>query len=245
METKAERRHEPSSAPPPYQQPVSPKPVQEAAHPMPGATPSTGVTGTQSKEIARQRIEQELQRQRMITLSGSQTKTGGSQKASIHPTPSELNRPKRTVISQDNTPVKPAPPDHKPSAIPPQPEVKKTVIIRKRTHSPETHGPGGESPRSAVQTPEDSQGSQKTEREPVSIKEPVYRAKDEVFLGRGVRDSAVPKARDSTLIHTSLKPKKNTESMEPDGTKKDAHDTEDTPEQPGKKTKKQDELSWI
>lgn len=242
-ETKTERRHEPSSAPP-YQQPGSPKPVQEAAPPMPGATPSKGVTGTQSKEIARLRIEQELQRQRMITLSGSQTKTGGSQKASTHPTPSELNRPKRTVISQD-TPVKPAPPDHKPSEVLPQPEAKKTVIIRKRTHSPETHGPGGESPRSAEQTPENSQGSQKTGRQPVSNKEPVYRAKDEVFLGRGVRDSVVPKARDSTLIHTSLKPKKNTDSMEPDGTKKDAHETEDIPEQPGKKTKNQDELSWI
>ena len=44
----------------------------------------------------------------------------------------------------------------------------------------------------------------------VEIRDPVFRARDEVFEGKGIRKPTLPQARDSTLLHTELRPKKKT-----------------------------------
>jgi hypothetical protein len=179
----------------------------------------------------------------MIALSGSQTKAG-NQKVSPQSAPSKLIRPKRTVISQD-TPIQPASPVQKYPEASPQSDVKKTVIIRKRTHAPEPPVPIEKEPQPMTEVTEDSY-ILKPEGDPVAVKDPAYRAKDEVFLGKGVRGSPVPKARDATLIHTSLKQKKPIRPPGPDSSKSEVPGTEDSSPtgQQGKKTKKQDELSW-
>ena len=42
----------------------------------------------------------------------------------------------------------------------------------------------------------------------VEIRDRVFRARDEVFEGKGIRKPSLPQARDSTLLHTELRPKK-------------------------------------
>ena len=44
----------------------------------------------------------------------------------------------------------------------------------------------------------------------VEIRDQVFRAKDEVFEGKGIRKPTLPQARDSTLLHTDIRPKKKT-----------------------------------
>jgi hypothetical protein len=44
--------------------------------------------------------------------------------------------------------------------------------------------------------------------ENTGIKDPAFRAKDAVFNGKEILRSDLPPVRDSTLIHTDLKPKK-------------------------------------
>jgi hypothetical protein len=42
----------------------------------------------------------------------------------------------------------------------------------------------------------------------VEIRDRVFRARDEIFEGKSVRKPTLPQARDSTLLHTELRPKK-------------------------------------
>ena len=44
----------------------------------------------------------------------------------------------------------------------------------------------------------------------VEIRDRVFRAKDDVFEGKGIRKPTLPQARDSTLLHTDIRPKKKT-----------------------------------
>ena len=48
----------------------------------------------------------------------------------------------------------------------------------------------------------------------VDLKEPGFRVKDEIFDGKKIQGSAIPKVRDSSLMHTSLKQKRPDRSEE-------------------------------
>jgi hypothetical protein len=48
----------------------------------------------------------------------------------------------------------------------------------------------------------------------VEIRDRVFRARDEVFEGKGIRKPSLPQARDSTLLHTELRPKKRASERE-------------------------------
>ncbi|AGB03652.1 tubulin/FtsZ family protein [Methanoregula formicica] len=200
-----------------------------------------------SHEHARQRIERELQRQRMMALSGKPAKKGSS--AVPSPTePSAAVRTKRVVVTQA-----PPPEIREPVSRPPregilEASVKKTVIIRKRTRAPDNHElPERTMSRKVIPAPPEQERplNQQLESvqvsleedEPVMLKEQEFRAKDTVFQGKIVTDTSVPKARDGSLIHTSLKPKKPVPQEE---------DAESLAErQQGKKGKKPDDISWI
>ena len=83
----------------------------------------------------------------------------------------------------------------------------------------------------------------------VSVKDPSYRAKDDIFGGKSVVRTAVPQARDSGLIHTSLAQKKSVPGTGDDDEEKLQEETATGQSQtPGKKrniTTKKDDLSWI
>ncbi len=90
-------------------------------------------------------------------------------------------------------------------------EEKRTVIIGKRKTAAV---PQEEPDQSAAQEktgdtyPNQSVFLSDNDEMSVEIRDRVFRAKDEIFQGKGVRKPSLPQARDSTLLHTELRPKK-------------------------------------
>jgi len=220
------------------QQPLSPAGTTDHSVPVREETPAPP-----SHEHARQRIERELQRQRMMALSGKPLKKEGSTVPSSTE-PSATVRTKRVVVTQAMSPETREPVSHPPGEGILEASVKKTIIIRKRTPAPENHElpertvsrkvipapPEQEVPLEPVQVPAE-------EDEPVMPKEQEFRAKDTVFQGKLVTDTSVPKTRDGSLIHTSLKPKKPAPQQDDDKSSSER--------QQRKKGKKPDDISWI
>jgi hypothetical protein len=62
----------------------------------------------------------------------------------------------------------------------------------------------------------------------VEIRDRVFQARDEIFKGKGVRKPSLPQARDSTLLHTELRPRKRASDRD------DAADGNAAAEQAGK-----------
>ena len=234
----------------PVQQPVLREPATVNLKPKSAA-------GVYSNEIARQRIEQELQRQRMMARSGSQTKKDD---VLVKPRPasSQVIRPKREIA--------PPVPLHHPVPKPPEQDIhetpaRKTVIIRKRTpvpDAPETRRqPDGRgdvpSPVEETRTgdPLSFQYLQvpEPEEETVEVKDPSFRARDDIFSGKKINSTAsAPKVRDASLLHTNLKTKKPAEKAGHDNAHDETNEQEGAPSSArhqGKKTKKQDDISWI
>ncbi|MFA6332280.1 MAG: hypothetical protein WCX22_04955 [Methanoregula sp.] len=248
----------------PSQQPISPD-----APPTPPAAVNSmpkSVASGHTTEMTRQRIEQELQRQRMMALSGNRARPQTPHVAPVpQPTPPEGIRPKRQVISITDSPAHtPAPKPVVAPTVPgpdPMPAVEnKTVIIRKRSlileepepaREPDTRSGSPESMEEAgtpdLLTPDNVTRPQ-VEEEPVVLKDSSFRAKDGIFSGKNVFGTSIPKVRDTSLLHTNLKPKKYPDLATPAITRDETPDRDDegTPEQTReKKIRKKDDLSWI
>ena len=209
-----------------------------------------------AKDTERQRIEKDLQRQRMIAISGRTLKTN----TDILKKP--VASPSRTVIHHDS-------PDHEPHIrvqerdrpIPPVEKLpeQKTVIIGRRKTAPIIEPPiDTEEPTDketalpeeiSVSSDRDTYASKEdTDGRKVSVKEPSYRAKDDIFGGKSVGRSAVPTARDSGLVHTQFTPKNMAaNSAEEERESQDDSNTGQsrTPEKKRKITTKKDDISWI
>jgi cell division GTPase FtsZ len=213
-------------------------------------------THIRAKDTDRQRIEKDLQRQRMIAISGRTPKT------TIDALKKTVLTPGRILIHHDesNTPPTPRLPEHNQPPVPAEktPE-QKTIIIGKRKHAPikdknsgmEEQGinePMGQnysiSPDPNALEPEDS-----SDRMKISVKDPSYRAKDDVFGGKSVVRTAVPSARDSGLIHTQrIRIKRAAETVdeiEKNSQADPATEKSETPEKKRKITSKNDDISWI
>ncbi|MEI7648776.1 MAG: tubulin/FtsZ family protein [Methanomicrobiales archaeon] len=210
-----------------------------------------------TKDTERQRIEKDLQRQRMNAISGR------TLKATTDILKKPVTIPGRAVIYQDSSNVLPqtrvqvqprtAPTLEKPSE-------QRTIIIGKRKTLPieqqnfDTEEPGVQepvarekefiSPGPVADAPEAD-----SEEMRVSVKDPSYRAKDEIFGGKSVVRTVVPQARDSGLIHTSLAQKKSVPGTGDDNEEKLQEEaTTGQSQTPGKKRKittKKDDFSWI
>jgi cell division GTPase FtsZ len=220
----------------PLRKPLSQQPLSSDTAEHSRSVPESS-TVQHSHEHARQRIERELQRQRMMALSGSQTKTGEGKSPSPN-VPSGAMKTKRVVVSQP-------PPDYqKPVSRPPQEgileaSIKKTVIIRKRAPARDGHEQPGvsgsqnnsypaasDAQKPSLEEPLENMPVTTPDDGPVVIKDQEYRAKDHVFQGKGITGTSIPKAKDDSLMHTSLKPKKTGMKQGED---------ESSPEQHGKK----------
>jgi cell division GTPase FtsZ len=223
------------------QQPISHNMPGETAQSSEGATPPT-------QEHARQQIERELQRQRMMALSGKPAESADKE---IPPLPPGVTRQRRVVVSQ-TPPAHQEPPQRPPQEGILQANAKKTVIIRKRTPDPDVRQPPVSPPVSSTQDdlseePEDRGAFFEPSREivnpppsnksSVDVNDHEFRVKDSVFSGKTVTGTSVPKARDDSLMHTHLKPKSPAWQAE----KNDETSREDH----GKKAKKKDDISWI
>jgi hypothetical protein len=205
-------------------------------------------SAARAKDIARQRIEQELQRQRMMAISGTTAKPDNSNPEPGRTIPetsgSKLEIPNATVSFE-----KPRSPEME----------KKTVILQKRKtvlHSqenlvPDTPVRGSAAPDERIpdrvsgnSVPEEAQDEMTVE-----MKEPGFRAKDGIFDGKIVQGSAIPKVRDTSLMHTSLKQKRaDRDDKSPEEDTVRTAEGEGVPEprkKDGKNTSKHDDISWI
>jgi tubulin-like protein CetZ len=167
-----------------------------------------------SKETERQRIERELLRQRTMAMGGRSQKvpphTGKS-----NPANNEAQViPKRAPLDQIPAETKARVQVSDPSAVGGE---KRTVIIGKRKIAAVPRE-APDSPAAPEKTgtvyPVDTGSAPDDDGMSVEIRDRVFRAKDEVFEGKGIRKPSLPQARDSTLLHTDLRPKKRTTDRE-------------------------------
>ncbi|MGB9176660.1 MAG: tubulin/FtsZ family protein [Methanoregula sp.] len=171
------------------------------------------------KETERQRIERELRRQRSVAMGQTTQNIPSNAEKSQH-APQEIHVIHRSshqnrTVTENQIPVQ----DNESGAMSGE---KRTIIIGKRkiaevplektNPSAEGEKTGGAHPKESVSLPDDDGMS-------VEIRDRVFRARDEIFEGKGIRKPTLPQARDSTLLHTELGPKKK--ASERDGADKD------------------------
>ena len=160
------------------------------------------------KETERQRIERELRRQRTVAMGGN------AQKTPLH---AEKNHPasRETHIVQRNSHQDRTGAENKSPVLGNEPVPlsgeKRTIIIGKRkitTVLQEEPDPSAAQEKTGAAYHGESISSSDDDAMSVQIADQVFRARDEVFQGKGIRKPSLPQARDSTLLHTELRPKK-------------------------------------
>ena len=169
-----------------------------------------------TKDTERQRIERELQRQRIMAISGRAPKSG--QGASPHTVHSdEIIRLKRDI--SENPPFKePAEPATTVDVVPLIPE-KRTVILQKKkvsqvvqegktTVDMDEKSYVDDDDLSIIRRPEVYSRQDDPEEMKIGIKKPAIKSKDAIFEGKDIHKMPPPRVRDSALMHTELKPKK-------------------------------------
>ncbi|MFA4825711.1 MAG: tubulin/FtsZ family protein [Methanoregula sp.] len=255
------------AAHPSHVSPVNPPQPHKASHheaPSSGTRMQEPVRETEvhindsqirAKDTERQRIEKDLQRQRMIAISGRTLKTN------TDTLKNPITSPSRTVIHQESSKElphirvqerdRPVPPIEK------TPE-QKTVIIGKRKPAPikdqnidtedqSVKEPAGREDPDMSSGPDGYVPEGDSAAMKVSVKDHSYRAKDDIFGGKSVVRTAVPSARDSGLVHTRLTQKKSLAGNDTEG--KIQEDTATEQSQPSEKkrkiTTKKDDFSWI
>lgn len=219
-----------------------------------------------SRDAARQIIERELQKQRVKAMAGRGiTPDEGVVEESHPPTPVHREPVKRRheIHSRPATPLEDFPPDRTPEAIPDEtgePEQKTVIITKRKLISRKAEPPvdttQNREPVPVEETyvpqpiPEEFQGDEEEESDlTLVIRDTAVRAKDRVFEGREVQKPKIAPAKDTPLIHTSLKPKAHAGSGHKIKAVHEDEDDETAPDHKGKKPekkgKKPDDISWI
>jgi cell division GTPase FtsZ len=210
-----------------------------------------------NKEAERQRIERELQRQRIMAISGRTPKTGSG--VSAHPAHSaEIIRLKREI--SENKPYKDAGEPTTPVEIEHQVQEKRTVILQKKKVHPamqEENIPADKNENayvdnddlSIITRPDVNSRQPGSEDLKIGIKNSAYKSKDTIFEGKGIHKMAAHQVRDSALMHTDLKSKKThgeskAGESEP-GSADQSTESTDSSGRRERKTQKKDDLSWI
>lgn len=201
---------------------------------MPARHPDEAIPLT--KETERQRIERELRRQRSVAIGGQSQKNPSQTTGKSHPAIQETPVVQRSVHqvitgTEKQTPVQ----GNESKEISGE---KRTIIIGKRKtaavpleepdSSDARQNTGDAYPDGSVSSSDDNEMS-------VEIRDRVFRARDEVFEGKGIRKPSLPQARDSTLLHTDIRPKKRAPEQEYPGDEKPRADLEETDPAPIKK----------
>ena len=210
--------------------------------------PHKGDERIRTKEMERQIIERELQRQRTMAIPGHKPTSGPG--LQTHPVnPSEIIRLKREISKK--TPRKDEPEQFEPADVSPLlPEKRRVIIQRKRMRSEirETQVPERESKGFSGKDDDGYSSQADSEGIKIDTKKFANKSKDHIFEGQGVDRSASPQVRDSVLIHTDLKTKKNSmESKIKDEPESNVQITEvfKSPDNRKKNTSKKDDISWI
>jgi len=216
----------------------------------------TGSDRLRTKEMERQIIERELQRQRTIAISGHKTKAGPE--LPTHPVqPSEIVRIKREILKK-------TPPENEPVSsdsaemLPVIPGKRRVIIHEKRgpsetgeTRIQEKYSrdvSDKDDSSSIIMRPDIYSRQADSEELKIDLKNTATKSMDHIFKGKDVQKPSGPQVRDSALIHTRLKSKKKSvESKRTD----DQENTDQTAEtfkstdSQEKTTVKKDDISWI
>jgi cell division GTPase FtsZ len=210
-----------------------------------------------TKDVARQRIELALQKQRINAISGREKRTGDEIPVSPPITHDTIRKKQDIRIKSvliHNTPVSSGETRH------PKESEQTTVIVprKKRVIHPEENPVSDiqeveEAPADTTPTPPPVSAERSPDTSPdemtIALKDIPFRAKDKIFDGKTVQRAKTTVARDSSLIHTSLKPKKNIQDEK--GLHEDPDESDSLPSSghSGKKTDKKgknpEDLSWI
>jgi cell division GTPase FtsZ len=175
------------------------------------------------KETERQRIEKELRRQRAAVMGGHPQKIPPLAERSPPAAPeTHIIKPgsrKDSAVPENQTLVK----GGEPAVVS---EEKRRVIIGKRkitvvsqkepdlSDAPVSDNAEPAQERTGTANPADSSSGTEDDGMSIEIRDRVFRARDKVFEGKGVWKPPVPTARDSTLLHTELRPKKRASERE-------------------------------
>ncbi len=216
----------------------------------------TGSDRLRTKEMERQIIERELQRQRTIAISGHKTKAGPE--IPPHPVqPSEIVRLKKEISKQTTPENEPVPSDS--AEISQGIPRKKRVIIQKKGGPSKTveaqipdkdyrEGSDKDDDNSIIMRPDVYSRQADAEELKIDIKNTATRSTDRIFKGKGVQKPSGPQVRDSALIHTRLKSKK----ISVESKSMDEHESADQTAEASKSTDnrkktpvKKDDISWI
>jgi cell division GTPase FtsZ len=209
-----------------------------------------------TKEMERQIIEKELQRQRMKAISGRTQKT---EKGVPTPPPArEVIRLKRDVSDKS-----PRTEEHEQSdtaEIDQQAPKKRTVIIQKKKPNPDSKGThtqehenegvdASEEDTTIILRREKNMRLAGSEEAKVGIKHSAIKTNDAVFEGKGIQKTETRHVRNSALGHTDLKSKKSKgdpkiEESEMENTDQVAESSRPSRKKEKKKFKK-DDISWI
>jgi cell division GTPase FtsZ len=178
---------------------------------MPARLPDEEVP--RSKETERQRIERELRRQRSVAIGGQSPKNP-VHPDKLHPATSETRIVHRSThqerkSTETQTPVQGTEP------VPVSGE-KRTIIIgkRKTTAVPPVEPIRDTEEKPGAGYPEEPASLSDDDGMRVEIRDRIFRARDGVFEGKGVKKPSLPQARDSTLLHTELRPRKKVPERE-------------------------------
>jgi tubulin-like protein CetZ len=160
------------------------------------------------RETDRQRIEKELRRQRTVAMGGTSQKNP-PQIERISPAAQDKHILQRSTLRGRTGAENPIPlQENEPTGVS---EEKRTIIIgkRKTTAVPQEepdHSSAQENTRDTY--PDKTASLSDDDGMSVEIRDPTFRARDEVFEGKGIRKPSLPQVRDSTLLHTELRLKK-------------------------------------
>lgn len=249
--TPSHKAHSPSAA---TISPTVPKIHEHGAH-IPSGVSGAKHSPAGTKDAARQRIELELQKQRMKAMSGRviRKEEEPAGQMPVHHEPARKKQEIRTKPVVHET--IPSPEVAKRS---PEPEQKRVIITKRKLVTSPVETPVQDTssdeplPSEEVQSPQFTgiiPADEPEEEMILTIKDTTIRAKDRVFEGREVQKPKASAVKDASLIHTSLKPKKTLHTRTipmpaADGT--DEADETDNPEgKTNKKGKKPEDISWI
>jgi hypothetical protein len=205
---------------------------------MPARHPGEEIPPTMETE--RQRIERELRRQRTVAIGG-QSQKNPPHTGKTHPAIQETQVVQRSVHQVSTGTEKQTPAQGNDSTG--VSGEKRTIIIGKRKTAavPQEEPDSSEARQNAGDPyPDDSIPSSKDNEMSVEIRDRVFRARDEVFEGKGIRKPSLPQARDSTLLHTDIRPKKRVSEHEHPDDENPRADQEETDPAPIKKRTRSD-----
>jgi len=206
---------------------------------MPARNPDEEVPHT--KETDRQRIERELRRQRTVAIGGQSQKNPLHTTGKSHPAIQETKVVQRSAHQGSTGTEKQTPVQGNESKE--RSGEKRTIIIGKRkTATVPLVEPDSSEVRQKARdaNPEESVSSSGDNEMSVEIRDRVFRARDEVFEGKGIRKPSLPQARDSTLLHTDIRPKKRASERGSPDDENHRTDFEETDPAPIKKRTRSD-----